>query len=64
MIGPRAPFVISDKLSDLGETKGSLAQDQASSFVEALSEEISDDFMKKQFLKIMTDYLFTGKKRN
>jgi hypothetical protein len=64
MIGPMAPFVISDKLSDLGETKGSLAQDQASSFVEALSEEISDDFMKKQFLKIMTDYLFTGKKRN
>jgi hypothetical protein len=64
MIGPMAPFVISDKLSDLGETKESLAQDQASFFVETLSEEISDDFMKKEFLKVMTDYILTGKRRN
>jgi hypothetical protein len=64
MIGPMAPFIISDKLSDLGETKDSLAQDQASSFVETLSEEISDDFMKKEFLKVMTDYLLSGKRRN
>ena len=64
MIGPMAPFIISDKLSDLGETKDSLAQDQASSFVETLSEEISDDFMKKEFLKVMMDYLFAGKRRN
>jgi len=64
MIGPMAPFIIDDKLTDLGETKDSLAQDQASSFVEALSEEISDDFMKKEFLKVMTDYLLAGKRRN
>ena len=64
MIGPMAPFIISDKLSDLGETKESLAQDQATSFVETLSEEISDDFMKKEFLKVMTDYLVTGKRRS
>jgi len=64
MIGPMAPFIISDKLSDLGETKDSLAQDQASSFVETLSEEISDDFMKKEFLRVMTDYLLSGKRRN
>jgi hypothetical protein len=62
MIGPMAPFIISDKLSDLGETKDSLAQDQASSFVETLSEEISDDFMKKEFLKVMMDYLLARKK--
>jgi hypothetical protein len=64
MIGPMAPFIIGDKLSDLGETKESLAQDQAVSFVETLSEEISEDFMKKEFLKVMTDYLLTGKRRN
>jgi hypothetical protein len=64
MIGPMAPFIISDKLSDLGETKDSLAQDQASSFVETLGEEISDDFMKKEFLKVMMDYLLSGKRRN
>jgi len=59
-----APFIISDKLSDLGETKDSLAQDQASSFVETLSEEISDDFMKEEFLKVMMDYLLAGKRSN
>ena len=64
MIGPMAPFIINDKLSDLGETKESLAQDQTSSFVETLSEEISDDFMKKEFLKVMMDYLLAGKRRN
>ncbi len=63
MIGPMAPFIISDKLSDLGETKDSLAQDQTLPFVETLSEEISDDSMKKEFLKVMTDYILTGKKR-
>jgi hypothetical protein len=63
VIGPMAPFIIDDKLSDMGATKDSLAQDQVSSFVETLSEEISDDFMKKEFLRVMTGYLFTEKKR-
>jgi len=57
VIGPMAPFVITDKLSDMGATKDSFAQDQVSPFVQALSEEISDDFMKKEFLRKMTDYL-------
>jgi hypothetical protein len=57
VIGPLAPLIISDKLSDLGETKDSLGQDQALSFVEKLSEEISNDSKKKEFLRIMTDFL-------
>jgi len=64
VIGPMAPFVISDKLTDIGATKDSFAQDQVSSFVQTLSEEISDDFMRKQFLKAMTDYLLIDKKVN
>ncbi len=32
MIGPLAPLIITDKLSDLGETKESLGQDQACIF--------------------------------
>ena len=62
VIGPMAPFVIGDKLSDMGATKDCFAQDQVSSFVQTLSEEISDDFMRKEFLRAMTDYLLTERK--
>jgi hypothetical protein len=62
MIGPMAPFVIGDKLSDMGATKDCFAQDQVSSFVQTLSEEISDDFMRKEFLRVMTDYLLAERK--
>jgi hypothetical protein len=62
VVGPMAPFVISDKLSDMGATKDAFAQDQVSSFVQTLSEEISDDFMKKEFLRAMRDYLLSDKK--
>ena len=62
VIGPLAPLIISDKLSDLGETKDSLGQDQAVSFIEALSEEISHEPKRNEFLKIMTDFLSADKK--
>lgn len=62
MIGPLAPLIISDKLSDLGETKDSLGQDQALSFIEALSEDISYESKRKEFLKTMTDFLSGEKK--
>jgi len=62
VIGPMAAFIINDKLSHLGETKDSLAQDEALSFVEALSEEISQDLKKKEFLRVMTDFLLRGKR--
>jgi len=62
VIGPLAPLIISDKLSDLGETKDSLGQDQALSFVETLSEEISNDSKKKEFVRTMTDFLTAEKK--
>lgn len=57
MIGPLAPLILSDKLSDLGETKESLGQEQALSFIEKLSEDISNDSKRREFLKIMTDFL-------
>jgi hypothetical protein len=62
VIGPMAPLIIKDKLSDLGETEDSLGQDQASSFIERLSEEISSDSKKKEFLRTMMDFLLTEKK--
>ena len=54
--------LMNDKLSDLNETKDSLGQDQGLSFVEKLSEEISNDSKKKEFLRIMTDFLSPEKK--
>jgi hypothetical protein len=62
VIGPLAPLIISDQLSDMGETKDSLGQDQALTFVEKLGEEISNDSKKKEFLRIMTDFLSGEKK--
>jgi hypothetical protein len=62
VIGPLAPLIISDKLSDLGETKDSLGQDQALSFVEKLGEEILNDSKKREFLRVMTDFLSAEKK--
>ncbi|HUL21537.1 MAG TPA: DUF4388 domain-containing protein [Thermodesulfobacteriota bacterium] len=62
VIGPLAPLIISDKLSDLGETKESLDQSQALSFIEKLGEEISNDSKKKEFLRIMTDFISAEKK--
>jgi len=62
VIGPMAPIIIDDKLSDLGATKDSLAQDEALSFIEKLSEDISRDLKKKEFLRVMTDFLNTEKK--
>jgi len=57
VIGPVAPFVIEDKLSEFGETKDSLLQDQVLSFVESLGEEIPHDQKRKAFLKVMTESL-------
>ena len=62
VIGPLAPLIISDKLSDLGETMESLDQSEALSFIEKLGEEISNDSKKKEFLRIMTDFISAEKK--
>jgi hypothetical protein len=62
VIGPLAPLIITDKLSDFGETKESLGQEQALSFVETLGEEISHEAKRKEFLKIVTDFFSAERK--
>jgi len=62
VIGPMAPLIIDDKLSELGATKDSLAQDEALPFIEKLSEDISRDSKKKEFLAVMTSFLNAEKK--
>ena len=57
VIGPVAPFVIEDKLSEFGETKESLPQEQAVSFVESLGGEIPHELKRKEFIKVMIESL-------
>ncbi len=57
-----APIIIDDKLSDLSAPRDSLTQDQALSFIEKLSEDVSRDAKKKEFLRVMTDFLNTEQK--
>jgi hypothetical protein len=62
VIGPMAPLIIDDKLSDLGATKDSLAQDKASFFIEKISEDVARESKKEEFLRVMMDFLNTEKK--
>jgi hypothetical protein len=60
-MGPVAPFIIEDKLTDFGETKGSLPQDQALTFVESLGEEIPNAQKAKEFLRVIKELLSLGR---
>jgi len=51
VIGPVAPFIIDDKLVELGEDKASFPQERALPFMEALSEEILNPQKRSEFLK-------------
>jgi len=51
VMGPVAPFIIDDKLVELGEDKASFPQERALPFMEALSEEILNPQKRSEFLK-------------
>jgi len=57
VMGPVASFIIEDKLAEFGETKDFFPHDQAALFVELLSEEITIDPKKKEFVKAMLEIL-------
>jgi hypothetical protein len=61
MMGPVAPFILEDKLIDFGETKESLSQEQALSFVESLGEEIPNMQKAKEFVRVVKELLSLGK---
>jgi hypothetical protein len=61
IMGPVAPFIIEDKLIDFGETKDSLPQDQALTFVESLGEEIPNAQKAKEFLRVIKELLSLGR---
>ena len=57
IIGPVAPFIIDDRLVEYGETQDSFPEDQALSFVEALGEDIQNEIKKKEFKRVMMEFL-------
>lgn len=61
VMGPVAPFIIDDTLTEFGETKESLPQDQALSFIEALGEEIPNAQKAKEFVRAMKEVISAGR---
>jgi hypothetical protein len=61
VMGPVAPFVIDDTLSEFKETRDSLPQDQALSFIEAVGEEIPHAQKAKEFVRVMREFLSLGR---
>jgi hypothetical protein len=60
-MGPVAPFILEDKLIDFGETKESLPQELALSFVESLGDEIPNMQKAKEFVRVVKELLSLGK---
>jgi hypothetical protein len=57
VMGPVAPFIIEDKLEEFGFGKGSLPRDRAGFFIDAISEEIPHEAKRREFLKVMEEFL-------
>ena len=52
-IGPVAPYIIEDSLTDLGEGKDKFDREKIPILIEALSQEITDDKKRVEFQKDM-----------
>jgi hypothetical protein len=60
-VGPVASVIIDDKLNEFGSAVASFPQDQARPFIQALGEEVPRDVQKKEFIRVMMEYLSSGK---
>jgi hypothetical protein len=57
VMGAVSPFVIDDKLVELGEKKDSFPQDRFLFFIEALGDEIPNDPKRREFKKSVMESL-------
>lgn len=60
VMGPVAPFVIEDKLTEFGETPKSFPQEKWLAFIDAIGEEIPNEEKRRGFLKVMKENSLTG----
>ncbi len=57
VMGPVAPFIIEDKLTEFGETPKSFPQDKWLAFIDSIGEEIPNEEKRRAFLKVMKETL-------
>jgi len=60
-IGPVGAFIIGDKLIEFEERRDSFPEDRALPFIESLSEEIRLELKRKEFLRVMMEFLSSRK---
>lgn len=57
IMGPMAPIIIDDIISDFGESRDAFPVDRLPPFVQAVGEEITDKTKRATFAKFMTEFL-------
>ena len=57
IVGPVAPFLISDAIAEMDSSKNSFASDRITDLIELISDEISDDGKRIKFQIVMLDYI-------
>jgi len=57
VMGPVAPFIIQDKLTEFGETSKSFPQDKWLALIDAIGEEIPNEEKRRGFMKVMKESL-------
>ncbi len=60
-MGPVAPLIIEDKLGEFGFVKEYFPRDKVGFLIEALSEEIPQEIKRKEFLRVLEDFLVREK---
>ena len=60
-MGPVASFIIDDKVEEFGFGKESFPRENAGSFIDAISEEIHQEVKRKEFLRVMEEFLIREK---
>jgi hypothetical protein len=55
-MGPIAPIIVEDKITEFGEARESFPKDKAEPLVQAISEEIADGEERTSFTEAMTGF--------
>jgi len=59
-LGPIAPIVLRDRIAELGETEDAFPKKRLGELLELVSQEISDNALKKRFVETLADDLRRG----
>jgi hypothetical protein len=57
IVGPVAPFLISDAMAEMDSSKNSFSRERITDLIELISDDISDDGKRIKFQIVMLDYI-------